>query len=376
MSGEEGRVLKVAVACGGTGGHMIPGLATARELARRGHEVTLWLTGRAEEGKALKGAGWTGGVETVASKGFGSLNPWRVLKTLLAQRAARREAVRRMRRAKPDVLLAMGSYASAGPVAAALRLGVPVVLHESNVIPGRMICWNARRAALVATGFEETRGHLRGARRVECVGMPLRPELTTAAARAGAEAAQEAASSSDGSLRVLVTGGSQGAHRVNEVACEALCRMGGAVRVRHLTGSADEESVRARYAAAGVAAEVLAYAERMWEMYEGTDLVICRAGSSTCAELALFGKAALLVPLPTAAKDHQSANARALEKKGAADVVAESALTAEWLEAYLRERAAHRRRLADMGAAMRREGVKDGTAALADWVERAGRGEL
>ena len=355
---------------------MIPGLATARELAGRGHEVTLWLTGRAEEGKALAGAGWTGGVEVVASKGFGSLNPLRVLKTLWAQRAARKEAVRRMRGGKPDVLLAMGSYASAGPVAAALRLGVPVVLHESNVIPGRMICWNARRAALVATGFEETRFHLKGARRVECVGMPLRPELTAAAA-AARRAAEGGAGvgAGDGRLRVLVTGGSQGAHRLNEVACGALCRLGGAVRVRHLTGTADEEAVRGRYAAAGVEAEVRGYAQRMWEMYEGTDLVICRAGSSTCAELSLFGKAALLVPLPTAAKDHQTANARALEKKGAADVVAEAALTEEWLEAYLRERAGGRERLAAMGETMRREGVKDGTAALADWVERIGGGE-
>lgn len=350
---------------------MIPGLATALELAGRGHEVTLWLTGRAEEGKALAGAGWTGGVEVVASKGFGSLNPLRVLKTLWAQWAARTEAVRRMRRGKPDVLLAMGSYASAGPVAAAVKLGVPVVLHESNAIPGRMICWNARRAALVATGFEETRFHLKGARRVECVGMPLRAELTAAAAQA---AQGKGAVGGDGRLRVLVTGGSQGAHRLNEVVCGALCRMGGAVRVRHLTGTADEEAVRRRYAAAGVEAEVRGYAHRMWEMYEGTDLVICRAGASTCAELSLFGKAALLVPLPTAAKDHQTANARALEKKGAADMVAEASLTEEWLEAYLRERAGGRERLAAMGDTMRREGVKDGTAGLADWVERVGGG--
>ena len=360
--------MKVAVACGGTGGHVFPGLATARELLSRGHEVTLWLTGRDTEQSARKD--WDGPVVEVPARGFPSglsltsiQTAWKLGAAVLQCRAA-------MRRDRPDALLAMGSYASVGPCGAARLLGVPIVLHEANVIPGRAVRLFSRSAAAVAAGFEETRYHLPRAK-LTVVGIPLRAELTEAAR--GLPPRESAVHSP---FRLLIVGGSMGAHRLNEVATVALGRLkkpGMEFSVAHLTGREDEAFVRAAYRGAGVDAEVIAFTKYMAPLYHGADLAICRAGASTCAELAFFGVPALFVPYPRAAMDHQTANARALEKRGTGDVVDDSALTPEWLEAYLAQTLRKPERLARLRDAAHREGVRDGTAALASLVEACAR---
>ena len=360
--------MKVAVACGGTGGHVFPGLATARELLRRGHEVTLWLTGRDTEQSARKD--WDGPVVEVPARGFPSGISFTSLQTAWKLVQAVRRCRREMRRNRPDVLLAMGSYASVGPCGAARLLGVPIVLHEANVIPGRAVRLFSGTAAAVAAGFEETRYHLRKAK-LAVVGIPLREELTEAA-----RALPPRDSAVHTPFRLLIVGGSMGAHRLNEVAVEALARLKKeelAFTVTHLTGRDDEIAVRAAYQAAGVEAEVIAFTKYMAPLYHAADLAICRAGASTCAELAYFGVPALFVPYPSAAMDHQTANARALEKRGTADVVDESALTPEWLEAYLAQTLRKPERLARLREAAHKEGVKDGTAALATLVEQCAR---
>jgi UDP-N-acetylmuramate--alanine ligase len=327
--------VKVAVACGGTGGHVFPGVATARELLSRGHEVTLWMTGRETELSARKD--WDGPVVEVPAKGFPSGISLQALLTGLRLAQAVWRCCAEMRKDRPDVLLAMGSYASVGPCAAAKRLGVPIVLHEANVIPGKAVRLFAPGSAAVAAGFEETRYHLHRAR-VSVVGIPLREELTEEA-----RGLPPRESAVHAPLRLLVVGGSMGAHRLNEVVAETLIRLkknGLEFSVSHLTGKEDEAVVRSVYAAAGVTAEVIAFTKYMAPLYHAADLAICRAGASTCAELAYFGLPALFVPYPRAAGDHQAANARALEKRGTADVVDESALTPEWLEAYLAQTAA------------------------------------
>lgn len=360
--------MKVAVACGGTGGHVFPGLATARELLRRGHEVTLWLTGRDTEQSARRD--WDGPIVEVPARGFPSGISFRSLQTCLKLAHAVGQCRAEMRKDRPDVLLAMGSYASVGPCGAARWLGVPIVLHEANVIPGRAVRLFSRSAAAVAAGFEETRYHLRKAK-LSVVGVPLRAELTEAARDLPP---RETAVHSP--FRLLVVGGSMGAHRLNDVVAATLARMknsGSDVSVSHLTGKEDEAEVRAVYQAAAIPAEVIAFTTYMAPLYHSADLAICRAGASTCAELAFFGVPALFVPYPLAAMDHQTANARALEKRGVADVVDESALTPEWLEAYLAQTMRKPERLARLREAALREGVKDGTAALATLVETCAR---
>jgi UDP-N-acetylglucosamine--N-acetylmuramyl-(pentapeptide) pyrophosphoryl-undecaprenol N-acetylglucosamine transferase len=368
--------MNIAIACGGTGGHAYPGLATAEELRRRGHDVTLWLTGRDSE-KAIR-ADWTahgGRTVEIPSKGLTSFAPHRALGSLLAIHRATVAAAAAMRSDRPAALLAMGSYASAGPCRAALALGIPVVLHEANVIPGRMIAWYSRRAATVAVGFEETRRWLRKAH-VEAVGIPVRRRLAEQAAEAMATPRPDR--DPNAPLRLLVTGGSLGAARLNRVAADAVCaavRHGIPLHVVHLAGKRDEPAVRAIYTDGGVPdADVRAYESDMASVYASADLAICRAGGSTCAELALFGLPALLVPYPYAAKDHQTDNAEALERRGCADRIPERDLTPSWLENYLAETLRRPDRLERMRASARRNGIPEGTAALADCVERAASG--
>jgi len=359
--------MKIHVACGGTGGHIFPGLATAEELQRRGHEVTLWLAGKDVEGPAL--CEWRGNVITVPAEGYqggGVLRAAHVVwKLLWAIRICRRK----MQVDPPDALLAMGSYASIGPAKAANQLGVPVILHEANVLPGRAIRVCARRAATVAAAFEETRYYLRS-RRLVVIGMPLRRSLV--------EAANPPRPPRNDSrpFTVLIMGGSRGARSLNRIVVSAVTvatRRRPGWRILHLTGASDETETRDLYAQAGISAEVFGFCTHMETLYAQTDLVICRSGASTCAELALYGLPALLVPYPFAARNHQTANAHAMEKVGAVDVVMESDLESDWLAEYLASMRNATGRLDRMRQASQGRAHGDAAAALASEVEQAAR---
>jgi UDP-N-acetylglucosamine--N-acetylmuramyl-(pentapeptide) pyrophosphoryl-undecaprenol N-acetylglucosamine transferase len=313
--------LHIAIACGGTGGHIFPGIATARVLRERGHHVTLWLAGKDVEDAAVKG--WEGRIVTIPSEGF-QFGAFRSVLTALRIARAVFRCWRIMLRHQPDVVLAMGSYASIGPCFAARLHGIPYILHEANAVPGRAVKLLARSARAIAICFEETRYYLKGLHAVSA-GMPLRPEIQRSEIK-GRESG----------FNLLVMGGSAGAHAINEAVSEAVCALKRpAVRVTHLTGVADEKTVAERYRAAGVNAEVYAFTHDMTPLYEKATLAVCRSGASTCAELGVFSLPALLIPYPHAAGDHQTANARALEKFGAADVVQQSDLSVEWLKDYL-----------------------------------------
>lgn len=360
------RKLKIAVACGGTGGHIFPGLAAATELRRRGHHVTLWMAGRDVETSALEG--WKGLVVSVPSEGFQSGFSLRSMGTVFRLFRAFLVCLRLMLKHRPDVVLGMGSYASFGPLMAARVLGVPRVLHEANAIPGRANKLFAKSAAATGIVFEATRHYLKRANLTE-TGMPLREELY-------AQAEMETEARETGTLRLLVMGGSLGAHALNETAADGIIaahRKGVSLSVVHLTGREDESAVRKRYDSAGVPAEVYGFVSDMASIYRRVDFAVCRAGASSCAELALFGIPALLVPYPFAVKNHQEANARSLEKIGAADVVLQSELSAEWMAGYLENAAAKPGWVERRAGAMRSFGGRKGTAELADLTERCAR---
>ena len=352
--------LHIAIACGGTGGHIFPGLATARVLRERGHHVTLWLAGKGVEDSAVKG--WEGKIVTILSEGF-QFGAFRSVLTALRIARAVFRCWRIMLRHRPDVVLAMGSYASIGPCLAARLRGIPYILHEANAVPGRAVKLLAPEARAIAICFEETRYHLKGMNAVSA-GMPLRPEIQkpkTANPQSG--------------FHLLVMGGSLGAHALNEMVSEAICSLKNPVlTVTHLTGTADEKTVADRYRAAGVNAEVLAFTYDMPSLYEKSSLAVCRSGASTCAELGVFQLPALLVPLPNAPGDHQTANARALEKFGAADVVRQSDMTVEWLKGYLAEQIKDPSRLEKMRArSAARKVPLNAAAILAGVVEECAR---
>ena len=360
--------MKIGLACGGTGGHIFPGLATADVLRKRGHEVCLWLAGKDVEEAAI--SGWKGEVVTVPAEGFPSKPSFRSLVTATRLLRAARTCSRKMRSNRPDALLAMGSYASAGPVSAALRLHVPVVLHEANVLPGRAVSLFSRWATAMAASFEETRYYTRR-KNLVITGMPMRSGLDPSVRGDALEGLDRNV------FTVLVMGGSRGAHRLNEIASEVMCRLKGEGRrlqVIHLAGVGAEQEVKALYDQAGVPSVVYCFTHDMGPIYHASDIAVCRSGASTCAELLAYGVPALLVPYPFAAHDHQTANARALERADACDVVPERDLSVEWLSEYLMNCLDEPGRLARMSAAAKKRAMPNGAEALADLVEQVGSG--
>ena len=322
-------VFKFALACGGTGGHIFPGLATAEVLRRQGHQVELWLAGKDIESSAVKR--WPGVKHTIQAQGFQDGISFKAVTTALRLAQAVREARREMSSHPPDALLAMGSYACIPPAVAALSLRIPLLLHESNVIPGRAIGFLAVCATEVGACFEESRHYLRRAR-VEITGFPLRSELV-AAARATSYAPRRS-----GRFQILVMGGSRGSTPLNDIFTQAavhLKKVESHFHIIHLAGTQDAERIRKFYQDADIPATVHAFVQNMAEVYSLADIAICRAGAATCAELSCFGIPALLVPYPYAARDHQMENAQAMERVGAADLVREADLEPEWLAEYL-----------------------------------------
>ncbi len=353
--------MKIGIVCGGTGGHIFPGLATARVLRLRGHEIVLWLAGKDVESEAVNE--WNGQVVTVPWQGFSSMfsygNPLVLWRLFQAVRICRKT----MKGHGHDVLLAMGSYASVCPVLAARQLGVPVVLHEANVIPGRAIRFLSRWSKAVAIGFDETRSFLHHSH-IVFTGMPVNDSTHYCDSELWSALAPER-------FTVLVTGGSRGAHVLNQVASSAMIRLhqeGGNFQVIHLTGPEDENRIREDYEKSGVSHVVLGFLSAMDQAYKRANLAVCRSGASTCAELSAFGVPALVVPYPFAIYQHQLANARVLEKSGSVDVRLELELTTDWLKDYISMHMADQCRLKQMSAAAKNRSSGNAASALADLV--------
>ena len=354
--------MRICVACGGTGGHIFPGLATARELQSRGHAVTLWLAGRDVEAASVDG--WDGRRVSIRAAGFPSGISLRAIGVLFKLCGAIFASWRKMRETRPDVVLGMGSYASVGPVIAARLCGVPVVLHEANAVPGRAISFLSRFAARIGIAFEACVPHF-PVDKVCMTGFPLRGAL------------ERLAHTDAPRFRLLVMGGSQGAHVLNQTlptAVQELQARGLTMHVTHLAGVRDAESVQARYDAADVPAQVHAFTSDMASVYAETDFAIARAGAATCTELAVCGIPALLIPLPTSARNHQALNAMAMAAAGGMAMHPQQDLTVEWLVAYLGGVAENPEALVQMRARLEGVAVGDGADRLADLVEQTAAG--
>jgi UDP-N-acetylglucosamine--N-acetylmuramyl-(pentapeptide) pyrophosphoryl-undecaprenol N-acetylglucosamine transferase len=341
-------------------------LATGRELLERGHDVTLWMAGKDIESDAVKD--WPGKIITIPSEGFQFGVSMRSVLTLFRLYKAYRLSLPPMRKTRPDVLLAMGSYASFGPVRAARKIGIPYVLHEANLLPGRAVLLLARKAHTVAVSFEKSRYYLKHGN-IEATGMPLRKQLQLASLLPRRERAE------NDPLRILVMGGSRGAQVLNQVvptAISAAVENGVSIEVEHIAGMQDTAEVEGIYAAAAIKANVHHFVQDMENIYLNVDLAICRSGAATCAELAVFGVPALFIPYPFAARNHQMGNARALQDGGAADVVAQEDLTDSWLRDYLVNVSEKPERLDRMVSAMKKRAQINASGRLADLLEKVG----
>jgi len=345
--------MKIMIAAGGTGGHVFPGLAVAQVLRARGHQVVWMGTPDSFEARTVPQHGIELRLVRVKGlRGKGALSwlgaPLRLLRAL-------RDALAVLRAERPDVLLGMGGFAAGPGGLASWLTRRPLVIHEQNSIAGLTNRLLARIARRVLQAFPNTFV------KAETVGNPVRAgfaELDDPAQRIGQRA---------GPGRVLIVGGSLGARALNEIVPEALALIPAAQRplVRH-QGGRTLETAQAAYARHGVSAELSAFIDDMPAAFGWADLVICRAGASTVAELAAAGCAALLVPYPHAVDDHQTSNGQYLVDAGAALMVPEEILNAELLAQMLSGLLARREQLAKMAQAARKAAWPDAVNVIAD----------
>lgn len=310
------QVKKVLIASGGTGGHIYPAMAVAEALREAGHEVVLLFSGTRSAEKYAQ-AEWAGPILTSGARPLRNVPMffvalWRCLKI--------------MKREHPDVLFATGGYTCAAPVLAARFCKIPVVFHEANAIPGKAIVWFAKHFQIKAVdvSFAESATLLPGVN-TAYTGFPLRKSIMT----------EPHVAHDSETFTILITGGSQGARAVNQLAKAAICAIVGKgahdLRVMHQCGPADVAALTQAYAEAGVVAEVAAFFTDMPQRYARADMVIARAGASTCFELARCGVPAVLIPLPSAVGDHQTLNAKALVHSGGALLCPQATTTPQTL---------------------------------------------
>ena len=368
--------MKVVVACGGTGGHTFPGLAVAEELRKRGHEVVVWASGRDIESSVMKR--WTGPVFSTGARQLSLKNAFANVCSIFRCR-------KEMKRTRPDALLAMGSYSSLPPVLAARMLKVKVYLHEANTVPGKAVDFLSRFADTVAISFDVTARYLPGVKTVR-TGLPVRADIASG---------KRFDFIPPNAFVVFVTGGSQGAHAVNVLLKDALVMLKAELDKRtqalgqsnnqsigqsansprplyviHQTGAKDEAMVIEAYAKVSLPSRVHAFETEMASAFASADIVVARAGASTCFELAVCGKPALLIPLPTAMRNHQHFNADAFAAKGAADEGIQAELAVRQVCRYLLEKYDRPDHLKRMSEKMKALGTPDAAARVAEIIEK------
>ena len=330
------------MAGGGTGGHVIPAIAVARELARAGHVAQFVGTERGVEARLVPAAGFPlKKIQVGGIKNLGVLTRivslWRLAVETVGQWSD-------FGVWKPAAVFSMGGYVAGPPVLAALVRGVPVVVMEPNAVPGATNKWIARWVRRALINFEETRRFFPEGR-TELTGLPVREEFAAMPVKTpGAE------------FTVLITGGSQGSRTLNEAARKSwpmFKEAGFDVRFIHQTGTAMQTELTKEFAATGLKGEIVPFISDMPGAFAQADLIVCRSGAGAVSELAAAGKPSVLVPFPFAADDHQTKNAEVLERAGAAILSSDKEWTATRLFETVRDLQQSPERLRVMGEAAR-----------------------
>jgi UDP-N-acetylglucosamine--N-acetylmuramyl-(pentapeptide) pyrophosphoryl-undecaprenol N-acetylglucosamine transferase len=340
--------MRAILAGGGTGGHVIPALAIANELKKSyGAEVLFIGTARGIENRLVPAAGYP--LQLVRVGALKNVSLMTRAKTAFDLPRAVWDAARMLNEFAPDVVIGVGGYASGPAMLAAVVKHIPTLAFEPNVVPGFANRVVARFVSGAAVHFEETAKYFRHA---EVTGVPVR--------QAFFEIPVLSNKKRGGTATLLVFGGSQGAHAINEAMIRCLPelrRQAPGMHIIHQTGERDYNDALAAYRgltdATGESAEVFKFIEDMPAAFARADLVVCRSGASTVAEITAAGKPAIFVPFPRAADDHQRVNAEALARVGAAVVVEESKLEGVWLAETIAALLGDSRRLEEMSEAAR-----------------------
>lgn len=355
---------KVIVACGGTGGHLFPGVAVAQELKQRGHEVKLLISEKKVDAEASKKYGDLdfATVPAIAKPATLSLKMipflWKFWKT-------KAKCTQILKDFGVDAVIGMGGFTSMPPVIAGKKLGAKTYVHDSNALPGKANRMTARWCDAVLLGLEAAKEYFGGSK-VEITGTPVREELQNIPSR------EEAAKKLDldpAKKTVLVMGGSQGAKNLNSLVVEASKAMPD-IQFIQITGNLDHDRVKDELGDTGGRHKLIAFCDDMASVYAVTDVVVMRSGASSLSEISYLGLASILVPYPYAADDHQTKNAEVFEKAEAALLRQERELDAGMLVADLSSILLETEKLVNMSAASAALGVKDAAKRVCNVIEK------
>jgi UDP-N-acetylglucosamine--N-acetylmuramyl-(pentapeptide) pyrophosphoryl-undecaprenol N-acetylglucosamine transferase len=348
--------MRVIIAGGGTGGHVIPALAIAHQLKKQFAAEILFIgTARGIETRLVPQAGFP--LDLIKVGGLKNVSLMTRARTMFDLPRALWVSGRMLNDFNPDVVIGVGGYASGPAMFAAIRRRIPTLAFEPNVVPGFANRLVARWVSAAAVHFEETCEYFPNCK---VTGVPVREAFFNIPAK------------SSGSLTLLVFGGSQGARAINQAMVESLPGLRQRIpdlHIIHQTGQRDYDHVLAAYEKAGVSGEVHKFIDDMPATFARADLLVCRSGASTVAEITAAGKPAIFVPFPRAADDHQNVNARALERAGAAIVVEESNLGAAYLVDTVASVLADPNRLQGMSAAAKSLAHPRAVQEIAEMVE-------
>ena len=353
-------MIRLVIAGGGTGGHLYPGIAVAREVLRRMPDAVVSFAGTARglESRVVPAAGFE--LDTIRSTGLKGRSIVARLRGAALVPMSLADAWQLLSRRRPQVVMGVGGYSSGPVVLAAAIRRIPTIVLEQNAVPGltnRLLAPWVRAAAVT---YEQTLSFF--GRRGFVAGNPVRPEFFNARPSTGAQAGPSA-------RRVLVLGGSQGAHAINVAmvaAAPELVRRAAEVAVVHQTGERDLETVREGYQRAGLPVRAESFLDTVAREMDEADVVISRAGATTLAELAASGRPAVLIPFPAATDDHQRKNAEVLDRAGAAVLIDQKDLTPDRLATVVGDLLNDAEKRARMAAAMRTFAKPEAAARIVD----------
>jgi UDP-N-acetylglucosamine--N-acetylmuramyl-(pentapeptide) pyrophosphoryl-undecaprenol N-acetylglucosamine transferase len=357
--------MNTVIACGGTGGHLFPGIAVAEVLRDRGHEVMLLVSEKDIDALALS-THRSFRFEKLPTIGLPS--PFSPTILGFVRRFYESLSLCRSiyRKFKPQVVLGMGGFTSTAPVLAGKMRGISTFIHESNAVPGKANRLTARIVRAVMLGFKECAPFFPKAH-TEITGTPIRTELK----RLDRQFARQKLGLQDGLTTLLVMGGSQGASGINQAMIKALPFFQSVpLQVIHLSGTRDERLVADNYRRENIPAYVAAFHHRMEEVYSAANLVVGRAGAASLAEFAAFSLPGILIPFPYAADDHQTRNAEIYARVQAAVLLRESELSGELLARKIRELIENPELIERMSANCSRLGPKDAAKCVVTTMEK------
>jgi UDP-N-acetylglucosamine--N-acetylmuramyl-(pentapeptide) pyrophosphoryl-undecaprenol N-acetylglucosamine transferase len=357
--------MNAVIACGGTGGHLFPGLAVAEVLRARNHEVMLFISEKEIDSLAITGRS-DYRIEKLPTIGLPS--PFSPAIVRFTQRFSESlSACRRIYRTfKPHAVLGMGGFTSTAPVLAGRLRGIPTFIHESNAIPGKANRLTARMVRAVLLGFKDCAQFFPKVR-TEVTGTPIRADLR----RLDRAEARRKLGLRDNLRTLLVMGGSQGATGINQSIIKSLPSLQGEpFQVIHLSGARDERLVADNYQRENIPAYVAAFHHAMEEVYSAADLAIARSGAASLTELAAFSLPSILIPFPYASDDHQMRNAEVFSRADAAIVLREAELSGDLLARKLRELIGDPNKLQRMSENSGRLAPKNAAVLVVETMER------